>query len=502
MAAPFWVKLVRSGTTLSGSTSPDGVTWTPVASATIAMGSDAFMGLAVTSHSNPKLSAAAFDNVAVNTAPSVAITSPTSASDFSAPATIEITASASDAEGSVSQVDFLSGGSLLGSDTTSPYAFTWNAVPAGTYSLAVRGTDNQGAARTSAPVVVTVGASALAAPWLDQDVGVVGAGGSATQAAGTFTVNGAGADIQGAADAFHFAYRPLAGDGQIVARVASQGNTNPWAKAGVMIRQNLTAGSPYVLMAVTPAHGATLQNRLTAGGTTAVVAGASVAAPYWVKIVRSGTSLVGSTSPDGVTWTPVASATIAMESDVLVGLAVRATPTSSCRRLRSTTWGTDRREASGRGFVHRGGRRRCRDGLRARDRDLELRRLGEVALDGALIDRAQQSIAISLRERRGERDVDVDARDMLSVPHRRERERQALGVEIALLAEAKRIESGAGPDRGEKEVEGRRGLAAPSLKDRLIGQDAEAVVLRLDLNAAGKPDLHEQKDVAGADGPA
>jgi glucose/arabinose dehydrogenase len=322
VAAPFWVKLVRSGTTLSGSTSPDGVTWTPVASATITMGSDAFMGLAVTSHSNPKLSAAAFDNVAVNTAPSVAITSPTSASDFSAPATIEITASASDAEGSVSQVDFLSGGSLLGSDTTSPYAFTWNAVAAGTYSLAVRGTDNQGAVRTSAPVVVTVGASALAAPWLDQDVGVVGAGGSATQAAGVFTVNGAGADIQGSADAFHFAYRPLAGDGQIVARVASQGNTNPWAKAGVMIRQNLTAGSPYVLMAVTPAHGATLQNRLTTGGTTAVVAGASVAAPYWVKIVRSGTSLVGSTSPDGVTWTPVGSAAITMGNDVFVGLAV------------------------------------------------------------------------------------------------------------------------------------------------------------------------------------
>ncbi len=322
IAAPYWVKLVRSGTTLTGSISADGATWATVGSVTITMGSDVLLGFAVTSHSNTKLSAAAFGSVAVNTSPSVAITSPTSASDFSAPATIEITASASDAEGSVSQAEFLSGSSVLGADTTSPYSFTWSAVPAGTYSLTIRATDNQGAARTSAPVVVTVGASALAPPWLDQDVGAVGAGGSATLTAGTFTVKGSGADIQGTADAFHFAYRPMSGDGQIVARVASQGNTNMWAKAGVMIRQSLTAGSPYMLMAVTPSHGATLQSRLTAGGPTAVVGGASVAAPYWVKIVRSGTSLVGSTSPDGVTWTPVGSATIAMGSDVFVGLAV------------------------------------------------------------------------------------------------------------------------------------------------------------------------------------
>jgi glucose/arabinose dehydrogenase/regulation of enolase protein 1 (concanavalin A-like superfamily) len=322
VAAPYWVKLVRSGTTLTGSISPDGVVWTTVGSAAIAMGSDVFIGLAVTSHVNTKLSAAGFDNVVVNTSPSVAITSPTSVSDFSAPATIEITASASDAEGSVAQVEFLSGNALLGSDTTSPYAFTWSSVAAGTYSLAARATDNQGAARTSAPVVVTVGASALSAPWLDQDVGAVGVGGTASQAGGTFTVKGSGADIQGSADAFHFAYRTLSGDGQIVARVASQGNTNAWAKAGIMIRQSLTAGSPYAFMAVTPSHGTTFQNRLAAGGATAVVAGASVAVPYWVRIVRSGTSLVGSTSPDGVTWTPVASATIAMGSDVFVGLAV------------------------------------------------------------------------------------------------------------------------------------------------------------------------------------
>jgi hypothetical protein len=96
----------------------------------------------------------------------------------------------------------------------------------------------------------------------------------------------------------------------------------------------------------------------------------------------------------------------------------------------------------------------------------------------------------------------LDARDVLSVPHGSEREREARGVEVALLAEAKRIEAGAGPDRGEKEVEGRRRLAAPALKDRLIGQDAEALVLRLDLNAARKPNFHEQKDVVSAAGRA
>ena len=42
--------------------------------------------------------------------------------------------------------------------------------------------------------------------------------------------------------------QPLSGNGEIVARVTSIQNTNAYAKAGVMIRGALTAGSAHVIM--------------------------------------------------------------------------------------------------------------------------------------------------------------------------------------------------------------------------------------------------------------
>jgi len=62
----------------------------------------------------------------------------------------------------------------------------------------------------------------LPTPWVDQDVGyVIGLTGSATYSSGVFTVKGAGNGIFGAADAFHYLYTPLTGDGSIIARVTN-----------------------------------------------------------------------------------------------------------------------------------------------------------------------------------------------------------------------------------------------------------------------------------------
>jgi hypothetical protein len=159
-------------------------------------------------------------------------------------------------------------------------------------------------------------------PWLNQDVGDVTDPGTAVKLDDAFAVTGSGADIGSTADAFHFAYRPFSGDGQIVARLVSQGNTNPMAEAGVMIRETLAAGSRHAMMALTPANGAVFQRRGNPGGTTTAVPGPAVAAPHWLKLVRSGTTLTGYTSPDGVTWTAAGSGTVAMGSAVFVGLAV------------------------------------------------------------------------------------------------------------------------------------------------------------------------------------
>jgi hypothetical protein len=89
----------------------------------------------------------------------VALTSPANNSTFTAASTIGLAANAGDTDGNVSSVSFYENGTLLGTDTTSPYTFNWTNVPAGSYSLTATATDNGGATTTSAPVTVTVSAA-------------------------------------------------------------------------------------------------------------------------------------------------------------------------------------------------------------------------------------------------------------------------------------------------------------------------------------------------------
>lgn len=91
-----------------------------------------------------------------NQAPNVTLTGPTNGATYTAPATVNLMATASDADGSVSKVEFYNGATKLGEDLSAPYTFTWNNVAAGTYSLSARVTDNVGAIGTSGNVTITV----------------------------------------------------------------------------------------------------------------------------------------------------------------------------------------------------------------------------------------------------------------------------------------------------------------------------------------------------------
>jgi hypothetical protein len=162
----------------------------------------------------------------------------------------------------------------------------------------------------------------LPSPWSHQDIGAVGLPGSATWTSGTFTVTGSGADIWNTADAFHYVYQPWTGDGQIVAHVVSQQNTDPWAKAAVMIRQDLSPGSAHAMMIVTPGNGTDFEWRAVAGSSTSHTFGPAVTAPYWIAIVRTGGTLTGYVSPDGATWTHVDSEPVPFTDPVYIGLAV------------------------------------------------------------------------------------------------------------------------------------------------------------------------------------
>lgn len=154
-----------------------------------------------------------------------------------------------------------------------------------------------------------------------RDIGSVGVGGSYSSANQVSTLKGSGADIWGTADAFRFAYQTLSGDGEIQARVTSQTNTNPWAKAGVMIRETLNANSRHVMTVITPGNGVSFQRRSSTGGTSLSTTVAGPRAPYWVRVVRTGNSF-SSYRSDGSSWILMGSVTVAMSANVHIGLAV------------------------------------------------------------------------------------------------------------------------------------------------------------------------------------
>jgi hypothetical protein len=91
-----------------------------------------------------------------NKPPTVSLTSPANGAVFRMPVTISLAASASDADGSVTKVEFFRSGTKLGQDTSAPYTIQWQVGSAGTKTLTARATDNSGASTTSSPVTITV----------------------------------------------------------------------------------------------------------------------------------------------------------------------------------------------------------------------------------------------------------------------------------------------------------------------------------------------------------
>jgi len=92
-----------------------------------------------------------------NLAPSVNILEPVNNTTYIAPATITVIAEASDADGSVSLMEFYNGTQKLFEDTDgAPFVFVWDNAPEGIHTLTAKATDNLGGSTTSAPVDVIV----------------------------------------------------------------------------------------------------------------------------------------------------------------------------------------------------------------------------------------------------------------------------------------------------------------------------------------------------------
>jgi hypothetical protein len=90
--------------------------------------------------------------------PTLSLTKPTVHSIFLTGTNLLLGADAADSDGTISQVDFYDGATLIGSDNTAPYEISWNNAPAGSHTLTAKATDNAGGATTSSPVTITINA--------------------------------------------------------------------------------------------------------------------------------------------------------------------------------------------------------------------------------------------------------------------------------------------------------------------------------------------------------
>jgi hypothetical protein len=114
----------------------------------------------------------------VQASPLITLTSPANGSAFTAPANISLAANVTAHGHSITKVQFYSGTTLLGEDTSAPYVFSWNNVSVGSYSLTARLVYDTGSTLNSTPAVnVLVAApknepptiSAIAAQTTTQD---------------------------------------------------------------------------------------------------------------------------------------------------------------------------------------------------------------------------------------------------------------------------------------------------------------------------------------------
>ncbi|HEX3784543.1 MAG TPA: NEW3 domain-containing protein [Pseudonocardiaceae bacterium] len=121
-----------------------------------------------------------------------------------------------------------------------------------------------------------------------------------------------GADVYGSTNQYSTTYLPGAEQDGTVAtvEVTSQQDTDPWAKAGIMVRNDVTGASSspgFLILAVTPGNGNVVQWDSDGDGQLDSSQGVGSATyPSWLKLVRTGSSYSGYYSTDDTNWTLIA----------------------------------------------------------------------------------------------------------------------------------------------------------------------------------------------------
>ncbi|HSH96139.1 MAG TPA: LamG-like jellyroll fold domain-containing protein, partial [Roseimicrobium sp.] len=168
-------------------------------------------------------------------------------------------------------------------------------------------------------------AGALAGPWASQDIGSVGLPGSSGSPGNDIYVTASGGDIWGGSDQCHYVSRTWTGDGTLTARVNGVAKADVWTKAGLMFRESLDANARNAFIFRLPNNDINFQTRSSTGGDTAASSVPGTAAPYWLKLQRTGNVFTPYHSVDGIKWTQSGTpVTLALPTTCYVGFAATA----------------------------------------------------------------------------------------------------------------------------------------------------------------------------------
>ena len=204
-----------------------------------------------------------------------------------------------------------------------------NAVAVGTlyyYAITAVGSSGVESANSNS---VGIMPGTLPSPWQWQDIATSNIGG-ANYSGTTFSMEACGSDIYGSSDTFGYIFQTGGTACKIVARMVSMDNTGTYAKAGLMIRETLAANSAYVDAVFLPNGTLQCQSRSVAGQSAVTnLSTNGFTAPYWVKLVRSGTTFTSFVSANGTSWTREATVAVAMASSMYVGMPLSSNNTGA-----------------------------------------------------------------------------------------------------------------------------------------------------------------------------
>lgn len=150
------VKFYNGATLLSTDlTSPYSYNWTGVTAGTYTITAVATDNGGLVSTSLP------ITVIVARAKPVVTITTPANNATYTAPATINLSATATDADGTITRVDWFRNGVFIGTDASSPYTVSQSSVPVGGYTYTAWAVDNSG---DSSQATVNVSVTAANVP--------------------------------------------------------------------------------------------------------------------------------------------------------------------------------------------------------------------------------------------------------------------------------------------------------------------------------------------------